>query len=268
MCWRPYTKKDGSKVPCQKCSQCVSRRVSAWSFRLMQEEKVSTSAHFITLTYDTSKVPIADNGLLTLCKRDLQLFFKRLRKCHGVGHTPIKYYAVGEYGGKTRRPHYHVVLFNAKLELIQGAWNNGDIHYGNVTGASVGYTMKYMSKPSKFKKWCKHNGLQPEFALMSKRLGLAYVANDLMYKWHHADLLNRMYCVTLDGVKLSMPRYYKDKMYDQLQRLAVAEAQAIVIREKQLTKLERQSFREFCNEQKSIDATYDRMYLSSLKTKV
>ena len=29
--------------------------------------------------------------------------------------TPLKYYAVGEYGGQTKRPHYHIVIFNADL---------------------------------------------------------------------------------------------------------------------------------------------------------
>lgn len=34
-----------------------------------------------------------------------------------------------------------------------------------------------------------------------------------MIKWHKADLNNRMYCTTSDGKKISMPRYYKNKLY-------------------------------------------------------
>lgn len=34
-----------------------------------------------------------------------------------------------------------------------------------------------------------------------------------MRNWHHADLLNRMYCNLPDGKKISMPRYYKLKLY-------------------------------------------------------
>ena len=66
----------------------------------MQHEKDAMSAQFITLTYDTSTVPITRNGYMSLDKRDLQLFFKRLRKSQGKDSTgasmpPIKYYAVG-----------------------------------------------------------------------------------------------------------------------------------------------------------------------------
>lgn len=163
-------------VPCGKCPECTARRVSGWSFRLMQEEKNSISAHFITLTYDTNHVHITPNGFMGLKKRDLQLFFKRLRKAHAkdlaFGGKRIKYYACGEYGGRTLRPHYHVILFNAKCELIQGAWQLGSVHYGKVSGASVGYTLKYISKPSKIPMHRNDDRLK-EFALMSKGLAAA-----------------------------------------------------------------------------------------------
>lgn len=173
-CLTPYMVRDKITqvqipVPCGKCPECLARRVSGWSFRLMNEEKKSLSAHFITLTYDTSHVPITKKGFMDLSKRDLQLFFKRLRKAHGVPvpENPIRYYAVGEYGGRTFRPHYHVILFNAQLEHIQTAWNIGQVHYGSVSGASVGYTLKYMSKPKRIPIH-QNDDRQREFSLMSK----------------------------------------------------------------------------------------------------
>lgn len=169
MCYKPITLKErGVTVPCGKCPKCVARRVSAWSFRLMQEEKISESARFLTLTYATEHVPITDKGNLTLRKADVQKFLKRLRKRQsGNNVSNIKYYAVGEYGGRTKRPHYHIIMFNAKLELIQPSWDLGSIFYGDVTGASVGYTLKYMSK-QKRKKHDRSDDREPEFALMSK----------------------------------------------------------------------------------------------------
>lgn len=174
MCETPFTVRHKTKgmsipVPCGRCPKCVSRRTSAWSFRLMQEEKVSDSALFITLTYDTDHVPFSKNGFMDLSRRDVQLFFKRLRKHHkGDRCKSIKYYAVGEYGGKTRRPHYHLILFNAKIESVQLAWNLGHVHYGQVTGASVGYTMKYIAKP--WRAMHCNDDRTPQFALMSKGL--------------------------------------------------------------------------------------------------
>lgn len=207
-------------VPCGKCPICINKRISSWSFRLMQEYKVSTSGYFITMTYDTEYIPISENGFLELSRRDLQLFFKRLRKLHEKGNVckgkSIKYYAVGEYGGKTQRPHYHIILFNAQLELIQPAWNQGSVHYGYVSEASVGYTMKYISKPSKVPMF-KDDDRTKEFSLMSKGLGESYLTKS-MVRWHRKDIDNRMYCNIDGGKKISMPRYYKDKVYNDYER--------------------------------------------------
>lgn len=223
-------------VPCGNCPACRRRRAEAWAFRLEQEDKRSISSQFITLTYDTLHVPISHNGFMELEKRDLQLFFKRLRKAHEKlpGSRPkIKYYGVGEYGGRTNRPHYHILLFNAELNLIQPAWPKGQIHYGTVSGASVGYTLKYISKPP-FRPMHRNDDRTPQFSLMSKGLGDNYI-NEKMIEWHHADLQNRMYCNIQDGKKISMPRYYKERIYHEAERKAVGAATRQRV-EKQLKK--------------------------------
>lgn len=172
-CINPFTLSEangGNTVPCGKCEQCRKRQVSSWSFRLMQQYKRCESAYFITLTYDTKHVPITPHGYMQLCKRDVQLFFKRLRKA-SPGNKAIKYYCVGEYGGQTKRPHYHAIIFNADIALLQPAWKLGQIHYGQVNEASVGYTLKYMFKKGIIPMH-RNDDRQPEFALMSKALGL------------------------------------------------------------------------------------------------
>lgn len=216
-CMQPINlKKQEVTVPCGKCPNCLARRVSGWSFRLSQESKLAESAWFITLTYDTKFVPITQNGFLSLCKRDVQLFVKRLRKAHGAGHRRLVYYVCGEYGGKTGRPHYHMILFNARLELIQPAWQNGDIHYGEVNAASCGYTLKYMTKGRVVPKHCNDDRV-PEFSLMSKGIGANYLTS-AMCEWHKADVAERVYCALPDGKKAPMCRYYKDKLYTKEER--------------------------------------------------
>lgn len=207
----------GVTVPCGHCEKCVKRRQSAWSFRLLQEEKVCTSSIFLTLTYGTQKVPITKNGFMTLHKKDAQNFMKRLRKAH-PNTARLKYYLVGEYGGKTYRPHFHMILFNADIKHIQPAWNQGQIHYGKVEAASVGYALKYMCKAKGSRIPLHRNDDRlPEFALMSKGLGLSYLT-EKMIAWHHDDEDNRMYCNLTDGKKISMPRYFKQKIYSDEQR--------------------------------------------------
>lgn len=206
-------------VPCGKCPKCVKRRISAWSFRLLQEDKKSETSIFLTLTYDTAKVPITRNGFMTLDKDGVQKFMKRLRKSHPAT-SKIKYYLVGEYGGKTKRPHYHLILFNADIKLIQAAWSQGAIHYGKVEGASVGYTLKYMIKTGTRIPAHRNDDRQPEFGLMSKGLGVSYITT-AMQTWHLADKENRMYCNLPDGKKITMPRYFKQKIYNEHERKAI-----------------------------------------------
>lgn len=207
MCLTPITIKnkrtdENLSVPCGRCPLCYARRVSGWSFRLMEEDKVSTSSYFLTLTYDTDTVPITKHGFMGLSKRHVQLFFKRLRKSHDLPAEarnrvsnetgkPIKYFAVGEYGGKKFRPHYHIILFNVELELMMDpndkmlleytdfdgkqpvklhSWDHGHATFGKVNGASVGYTLKYMCKPSRIPLHA-NDDRQPEFSLMSKSWG-------------------------------------------------------------------------------------------------
>lgn len=189
----------------------------------MQEEKVSSSAFFITLTYDTTHVPISRNGFLTLNKRDPQLFFKRLRKLTSSLDPKriIKYYLCGEYGTDNKRPHYHAIIFNVIDPIhVDQSWHLGQTHFGTVCGASVGYTLKYMEKQKQIPAHI-NDDRQPEFSLMSKGLGESYIT-EAVKRYHHADLANRMCLDIEDGKKIAMPRYYKNKIYHENQRQAIA----------------------------------------------
>lgn len=218
MCITPMWRKEYQvNVPCGRCPVCLKKRVSSWSVRLLKEAEVSTSALFITLTYDTAHVPISRNGWMRLEKTDLQSFFKRLRyyEREANNKTTIKYYAVGEYGGKTARPHYHAIIFNATVDAIAKAWQLGHIHYGQLTPASAGYTLKYISKKLKDRK---PNDDRPDvFSIMSKGLGKCYTEDPKNRRWHIESLDDRYYIPAGAGVKASMPRYYRERLYDAQQ---------------------------------------------------
>lgn len=132
-------------VRCGKCLPCLMSKRNDWCFRLEQEFKWSKKgAMFLTLTYDQKHLP----SDLSVSKRDLQLFMKRLRKRDKS--NSLRYYAVGEYGSKFGRPHYHVLLFGACEGDVRLAWVDsksqpiGAVHVGKVTSASVAYVTKYM----------------------------------------------------------------------------------------------------------------------------
>lgn len=235
-CVTPYYKRNDisgewMSLPCGKCPGCMKRRTSGWSFRLMKEGERSNTALFVTLTYDTKVVPITKNGYMSLSKADVQKFMKRLRK---LSETTLKYYVCGEYGTRRMRPHYHMIIFNADPEKVEKAWSLngkmlGQIFIGTVMEASIGYTLKYMAKPGKIPLHV-NDDRQKEFSLMSKGLGSNYLSNS-MIRWHKEDLLNRVYVPMKEGKKIAMPRYYKDKIFNDKDKMLISKHMKTIIPE-------------------------------------
>lgn len=193
-------------VPCGKCVACLSNRRSEWVTRLEQELRYSMSAHFVTLTYVDP--PLGGYDIPSLCKKDVQDFMKRLRKRRGKG---IKYFLTGEYGSQTVRPHYHAIMFNLgvdPLELLVDSWQNGLVHVGTVTPASMKYTLKYIVQGNHDSTLYEY--VEKPFTLISKGIGLSYVKK--RKSWHKRDI-ERNYVVKSDGVKARLPRYFRDKIY-------------------------------------------------------
>lgn len=195
------------KVPCGKCVECKKQRVNSWYVRLMSEMKQCSSAHFVTMTYDDDCITHSDNGLPNLDYKDVQKFFKRLRKKQ---EEKIKYFLVGEYGSKTGRPHYHAIIFNVNnTSNILEEWKYGFVHIGNVTDASIYYTLKYALKKT-FQPYNENDDRKPEKALMSKGLGLNYLTPDMVK--HFKEDVSRP-VTFLGNKKLPLPRYYRDKLF-------------------------------------------------------
>lgn len=207
-------------VPCGKCLACLSNKRKDWSARLVQEWKVSDSAYFVTLTYSDRFMPkmyIGDSGvdrIGIIVKSHLQKYFKRLRK-----EAPkLRYYAVGEYGSKTGRPHYHAIIFNASERAIIHKWSLYDkkkekavpigiVHCGKVTEASISYVLKYVVQ-SRVEVL---PGVPVPFALMSRGHGLGgHYLSDRMMKWHRD---NGYVYMLVYGEKHRLPRFYKDKIW-------------------------------------------------------
>lgn len=256
-CQSPFKKKDADySFPCGKCYDCKQRRISGWSFRLTKEAERSTSAFFITLTYDFYHVPITQNKFMSLDKKHPQLWFKKLRK---INSEQLKYYLCGEYGENYQRPHYHVILLNGTLasligekyakqyyrqqikldgkqSFLCGTWEHGHITVGQVNEASIGYTLMYITKPSIIPMH-RRDDRQKEFSLMSKGIGSNYLTPQ-MQDWHKNDLYKRMYVPLEDGKKIAMPRYYKQKIYTdaERQRIGIRIQKELLREEKKRTK--------------------------------
>lgn len=222
-------------VPCGKCPACLSKRSNGWIFRLLQQDKVSESSHFVTFTYENKHFTkdsgrITEKGYLTLIKRDFQLYMKRLRKHYGHAKL-LKYFMVGEYGSTTFRPHYHAIIFNAEVDDLQKHWPYGHVHVDLVNGNTVAYTTKYMHKGRLIPVHANDDRL-PEFQLFSKGLGLSYI-NAETIAYHNADL-SRQYLTAEGGVKVPMPRIYRNKLFSEdVKKKLARRTQKLILQKKQ-----------------------------------
>lgn len=116
--------------------------------------------------------------LLTLSKRDCQLFIKRLRYFINqiAKYEHLRYFITGEYGGRTYRPHYHLLLFfdSEKVaeninELLCKSWKLGNIYDPHfVNGSASEYVASYVNSFSKLPSIYSHVGLR-QFTLYSKQ---------------------------------------------------------------------------------------------------
>lgn len=236
-------------VPCGKCPSCLRRRVSQWSFRLLHELRVHDSAHFITLTYDNDSAQrlVTDNGFLTLNKTDFQAFVKALRKRYPAGHQ-LKYYMCGEYGDQSFRPHYHAILFGACSDDYDFEWRYGHVHVGSVSEASIAYVLKYINKGKRIPVHSRDDRL-PEFALMSKKLGRSYITPAL--KAYYAMNPLKCYCTLPGGYIVSMPRYYKDLIFDEFDKVRIC-----VDQKHRLAEIQQVAEDEYIREFGSLDGFY------------
>lgn len=213
-CLNPkYIAKNDVTVPCGSCAFCGATKRSDWALRIHYEQKKHYDSKFVTLTYANNELSWHKN-VPQLNKRDLQLYFKRLRK---AGYT-VRYFAVGEYGSKTFRPHYHIILFGSVPDrIIDSCWGKGHVHIGRVTSASIMYTLGYIVNG---KGWQMRHHREPPFTTMSRRPGIgSNYLTQAMKEWHRSGRKN--YAI-LDGAKRHLPRYYKGQIFSKVDHVRIA----------------------------------------------
>lgn len=232
---------DYKEIPCGNCIGCRLDYSRQWADRCLLEMKNHESSYFVTLTYDDEHLPINhyvdhDTGVCgsvsTLIKRDFQLFMKRLRKNYKYDNK-LRFFACGEYGDTTFRPHYHAIIFGLKLDdLVFYKNSNGFVYYnspfldncwhhkGFVVVAKAcwetcAYTARYIMKKQKGDTsfiYDNYNFESP-FVLMSRKPGIGRDYFD-----QNVDKLFETDCIfvsTPDGSKsIYPPRYYKRLIKD------------------------------------------------------
>lgn len=213
------------EIPCGHCLGCRLKKAKDWATRL--EMEIATHPFnnwFLTITYDEANCPSS------LSKRDMQLFLKKLRK-----KGTLRYFLAGEYGPKTARPHYHMILLNHdigktekwdsrlwKCEDLESIWGKGNILGAPAEASSIAYTTQYTVKKAYEleKDW--PEGFEKPFILMSRRPGLGA---------EYIEIKKPKEAIYINGAK-ALPRYAKAKFENENPK----EYQEMIERGKQIAK--------------------------------
>ena len=224
-------------LPCGKCHECIKKRAVEWATRAKHEISLHDENCFITLTYRDDERPTET------VKKDFQNFMKRYRKQYK--NSKVKYYACGEYGTKTLRPHYHAIMFNLPQSVIQNSdkllaiWQHGHVDIAACTIGSIRYVTKYMMK-GRHEPLTDCDDRVPPFSLMSKKMGLNHLTPQ-MVKHYTEKMISH---VTLpSGALTALPRYFRDKIFSKQEKKLLA-AEAKLFREYNFQKLFDDSFKK------------------------
>lgn len=214
-----------------ECRLAYSRE---WAIRITHEQQCHAQSSFLTLTYDDEHLPAYGQ----LVKKDLQDFFKRMRK-----HFQFRYVACGEYGELKRRPHFHVALFGRdfredRLPYSQGiqgdllyqspflfrTWGKGTALIGSLTFESAAYIGRYITKrisgpnASPMPLACDPNTGElvmpnPEFLLCSKgRKAGQGIGGGWFDRYFFDDVFPHGRVITAQGSPAPIPTYYKRRI--------------------------------------------------------
>lgn len=233
------------KVPCGHCLLCTERKKKSFAAKCIMETQLHDYLPiFATLTYNDAHLP--SDGVNY---RDIQLFLKRLRinLQRNYGFTGKLTFAVGsEYGSRTHRPHYHLLLwglprdrqsglwhfYNVK-ELIRDSWQQGFVYLEQCSNSNAAfYVGKYMSKNDKVP-----HGCNAPVHRTSINLGVDFVMDKAAGVLRASpDYTEVKYCDKFSGKVLRIPlvKYFIDKVFPTYTSVPVEQRNAL--RDFQLSK--------------------------------
>lgn len=196
-------------VPCGKCLACRQHRAKEWATRCVLEASKYQENYFITLTFNDDFLPKRTDP------KDITMFMKRLRNRCG---KDIRFFACGELGSRTNRPHYHLIVFNCHLDdlkilrasplswiskTISEIWPYGNHMINQVNEKTCAYVAQYTSK--------KVGDKRAGFIQMSRRPGIgADFAQENLRKIYESE--GFYYRDGEDVQRSNVPRYFKKLM--------------------------------------------------------
>lgn len=205
-------------IPCKNCIGCVQDYKKERTKRLILEAQNGKKNYFITLTLNE------ENKTKNVSKKTLSNFIKKLRTSQEkYFNNKIRYFGCGEYGSKTLRSHYHVIIFNLVYnncnieeinKYIENIRKKGHTETALLNEASAAYVAGYATKKqlSKYKnKQLKKRGIEPEFINMSRNPGIGA----LYVNKHKEELIKNGGNTYINGKKITLNNYLRNKLDDE-----------------------------------------------------
>lgn len=228
-------------IGCGKCMECKKQKSREWSIRLQEEIRTDNKGKFITLSFSDEELIKLDREIQENARTQLQ----KLNEEHGTNKKyieitgyeleneiatlavrrylerwryrngkSVKHWLVTELGHtKTERIHIHGIIFSDDIKSIIEEWKYGRVWIGSyVNERTVNYIVKYINKTDQ-----DHKGYNPKI-LTSAGIGKNYFNR-------HDSKINRYngentkeYYTTRQGIKLNLPKYYKNKIYSDQEK--------------------------------------------------
>lgn len=228
---------------CGQCLPCRVKRRKVWAHRIMLESVCHSSNSFLTLTYSDEFLPriyMSDSPVPvpTLAAVHLRNFLKRLRR--KVEPLKFRFFAVGEYGDMSWRPHYHLIIFGMpscqntmtkrnpitkepdwenccdNCRLVGKTWGKGHVYLGAVNKDTSEYVAKYTIKKLTSAADPRLSGRNPEFSRMSNRRGIGYDAlwdiSDALMRYGIEDRPDVPYALQHGKKKYGLGRYLRENL--------------------------------------------------------
>ena len=202
-------------MPC-RIAQGREKAIRCW-----HESKCHDSNIFLTLTYRDEDCPARlDYSHFQKFMKDLRERLSRDVKVKDDSY--ISFMVTGEYGEKTKRPHWHVILFNYEptdavysystelgekvftSEFLDELWGRGFCNFGSVTMDSASYVARYAAKKLVHGKDDEHEFHPIHKTSKGRAIGRSWIEKNWRFTFENG------FVILPNGEKASVPRYYVD----------------------------------------------------------
>lgn len=218
----------------------TNSRVTNWRYRSRVPVVTDFNTHFALPAldmpfFDKGMPSISDSSYLgrgrfgVLVKSDLQKFIKRFRKLfsYAFPETSFKYFAVGEYGSVTFRPHYHILIFSSDVlpysrlsSFLNMSWKLGFVDFQISKGSVASYLGSYLSCSTPLPVFLRQDFDKP-FYLHSafKTYALTSSQEKEFFKRAYEDRITQIAVETPTGLALlPYPSSYRNRLFPKCSR--------------------------------------------------